>query len=50
VQPYQTIPHAMWFLVVTLTTVGYGDVRRWLSIPRALGCKLAVYAQARCAP
>jgi voltage-gated potassium channel len=39
---FASIPHAMWWAVATLTTVGYGDVFPVTSGGRALGAVIAV--------
>ena len=39
---FATVPHAMWWAIVTLTTVGYGDVAPMTPLGKLLGSGVAV--------
>lgn len=41
-QTYDSIPHAMWWGIVTLTTVGYGDVYPQTALGQLIGSILAL--------
>ncbi len=41
-QTYDSIPHAMWWGIVTLTTVGYGDVCPQTALGQLIGSILAI--------
>jgi len=41
-KPFTSIPHSMWWAIITLCTVGYGDMSPITPLGRLLGCMCCV--------
>ena len=47
-EAFSSIPKAMWWAVVTLTTVGYGDVTPVTSLGKLLGALITILGRDCC--